>query len=119
MDNQTTNQGLPNVAGEEAIAKFAGNLIEEKGLTNLSSEQKATLQHAIEEKLVELVNQAIIYAMPEDKFEELEKMVDRDDANEEEIVNLITNSGVDLQKIATEVMTEFRQAYLADKRGEA
>ena len=119
MDNQTTNQGLPNIAGGEVVAQFAKSLIEEKGLTNLAPEQQARLQRMIEEKTIELVNQAIIYALPDDRFDELEKMMDQPDVEDSKIIELIEGSGLDLSKIATEVMNEFRQAYLNSKKEEA
>lgn len=117
MDNNTISSSLNNVSDKEAISRFADSLIEEKGLSGLGDDEKATLKASIEEKVVDTINQSLIYALPDDKFEELEKLAEREDVTAEQVSELIANSGVDTQAVVTEAMDNFRQIFLS-KKGE-
>ena len=112
MDNQTTGSSLTGLSDEQAISRFADSLIDAKGLGGLDDERKAKIKAEIEEKTVDTINQAIIYALPEDKFEELEALSDRENVTAAEVSELIKNSGVDVQKIVTKTMEKIQKSFL-------
>ena len=120
MDNQTISSGLTNLSDNETISRFADSLIQDKGLGGLEETKKAELKSAIIERLTDTINQALIYALPDDKFEELEKLADSEGTKVEQVAELIANSGIDTQAIVTETMDKFRRIFL-DKnvKGEA
>ena len=117
MNNNTISTSLSDISDKEAVSRFADSLIEEKGLSGLGDNEKAELKSSIEDKIVDTINQSLIYALPDDKFEELEKLADRDDITAEQVSELIANSGVDTQAVVTEAMDNFRQIFL-NKKGE-
>ncbi len=115
MENNTISSSLSDVSDKEVISQFADSLIEDKGLGELGDAEKAELKALIEEKVIDTINQSLIYALPDDKFEELEKLADKEDVTAEQVSELIANSGVDTQAVVTEAMDNFRQIFLNNK----
>ena len=108
MDNQNTT--IPaSLSDEEALSRYIDQIIEENGLDKLGDEEKAKLREKIEEKLIRAVNLRLVYALPKEKFDELEQLVEQDSYDIEKISELVSNSGVDTEAIIKQALIDFRK----------
>ena len=103
------------LTNEEVISEFAKNLLAEKGLKTVNDDIKKDILILIEEKLTDTINEALIYALPDEKIVELEKLADRDDVTARWVTDLIMNSGIDVNGIIMQTMSEFRESFLKNK----
>lgn len=77
----------------------------------VSDEVKAQLESDLHSQLMDQIDRAVIEALPEEKVDGLNELLDRE-ASEEEIQQYIVASGVDVQRVTTEAMLRFRDLYL-------
>ena len=98
----------------EQIDEFMDRLIEERGSTNLSEDARKELKQVLTQELLDQIDKAAIYALPEDKAIELAKKTDDPNFTNDDMAKFIQDSGVDLQQIALHTMVEFRNFYLAE-----
>ena len=77
----------------------------------VDDEVKAQLESDLRSRLMDQIDQAVVEALPEDKVDGLNELLDKE-ASEEEIQQYIAASGVDVQRITTETMLRFRDLYL-------
>lgn len=77
----------------------------------VSDEVKAQLESDLGSQLMDQIDRAVIEALPEEKIDGLNELLDRE-APEEEIQQYVAASGVDVQRITTETMLRFRDLYL-------
>ena len=119
MDNQTIKDSLSNISDDQAVAAFIEELIEDKGLGGIDEEKKAELRATLDESLTDTINQALLYALPDEKFNELEELANSDDVTSEQVTELIANSGIDVKAVASEAMADFRRAFLEGGKKEA
>ena len=100
----------------ENLAEYVNQMISDKNAEfdeETLEEEKSRLVDLLEDK----VDEAMIGALPEDKANELEKLIDEkgDSATENEITAIIYSSQNLINDAVEKAMTEFRDAYL---RGE-
>lgn len=98
----------------EQIDEFMDRLIEERGSTGLSKDDKKELKKTLTQELLDQIDKAAIYALPEDKAIELAKKTDDPNFTNDDVAKFIQDSGVDLQQVALHTMVEFRNFYLAE-----
>jgi len=77
----------------------------------VDDEVKAQLESDLRIQLMDQIDRAVIEALPDDKVDGLNDLLDRE-ASEEEIQQYVADSGVDVQRITTEAMLRFRDLYL-------
>ena len=77
----------------------------------VSDEVKAQLESDLHLQLMDQIDRAVIDALPEDKVDGLNELLDRE-VSEEDIQQYIAASGVDVQRVTTETMLRFRDLYL-------
>ncbi len=77
----------------------------------VDDEVKAQLESDLGSQLMDQIDRAVIEALPEDKVDGLNELLDRE-APEEEIQQYVATSGIDVQRITTETMLRFRDLYL-------
>jgi len=77
----------------------------------VDDEVKAQLESDLGLQLMDQIDRAVIEALPEDKVDGLNELLDRE-APEEEIQQYVATSGIDVQRITTETMLRFRDLYL-------
>ncbi|HSW92554.1 MAG TPA: hypothetical protein VLH14_01585 [Patescibacteria group bacterium] len=77
----------------------------------VSDEVKTQLESDLRSRLMDQIDQAVVEALPDDKVDGLNELLDRE-ASEAEIQQYIATSGVDVQRITTETMLRFRDLYL-------
>ena len=103
---------LQNLSNEEIIEVFIEGLIIDKGLENLSEEEKDDIRDELNEKLTDFLTQALVNALPEDKVNELDNMIDNGAAGPENVKRLLDDAGVDSGKVVVDALQKFRELYL-------
>ncbi len=101
------------MAGDE-LDKFIRDILNQKQLSGVSPEVEKQLVADLKERLIDQINRAIIDAMPEDKMDEFNQMLDSD-VDDAQIQQFVANSGVDTRQVTIETMLRFRSLYLGDK----
>lgn len=96
------------------LEPFVRSIIDKKGLIGITAEVKEQLVSDLNEKLNDQINRAMISALPDDKVDQLNEMLDKGD-DEEAIQRFITDSGIDVKQITLNTLVAFRNLYLGDK----
>lgn len=107
------------VPAQQQLEEFANSILTEKNLPGLSDDVRPGVVAEMVQVLNELINRAVINALPEDKLQELDKLTGDPDSNMEQIQQLVEGSGIDLKQIVTDTLTKFRELYLAGPEGGA
>lgn len=87
-------------------AKEWGSRIDESGRQQLTED--------LHNRLMDQIDRAVVEALPEDKIDDFNTLLDRE-ASDEEVQQFIANSGVDVQAITMETMFRFRELYLGQE----
>ena len=96
----------------QKIDEFIEGLLKEKGISVDDPEIKAELIEEMRTKLMAEINRACIETLDEEKARELAGQIENPDFTTEKMTEFMQNSGVDMEKIATETMQRFRRFYL-------
>ena len=107
------------VPAQQQLEEFANQILTEKNLPGLSDDVRPGVIAEMVQVLHELINRAILDALPENKLQELDKLTDDPEANLEQIQQLVESGGVDTQQIVTDTLTKFRELYLTGPEGAA
>jgi len=100
------------MAGDE-LDKFVEEILEAKKLPGVIDDEVRQQLHAdLKNNLLDQINKALINALPEEKIDELNALLDDDLVTEEKVQKLIAQSGIDVQRITTQTMILFRSLYL-------
>ena len=83
--------------------------------TAVDDEVKQQLEADLKNRLMDQIDRAVIEAMPEDKVNGLNELLDRE-ASEDEVRQFIQQSGVDTQRVTLETMLRFRDLYLQNPK---
>lgn len=78
---------------------------------DVDADAKALLEEDLRVRLMDQIDQAVVEALPEDKVDGLNNLLERE-APDSEIQQYIASSGVDVQRTTTETMLRFRDLYL-------
>lgn len=105
MDNTATSQ--------QQLEEFVDDMLTEKNLPGLTDDVRPEVIKEVVQTLRELINRAIIEALPDDKLDELNKLAEDPSVTNERISELIGASGVDIPHITANTMLRFRELYLA------
>lgn len=93
---------------EKRLLEFVRQIIAEKGLEGV--ENKGELESQLMDELTEQISQAILFALPEDKFQELEAM--GDDFTEEAFAAKVKEANLDVEQITKETMERFKKVFM-------
>jgi len=96
----------------DQLDTFIKEIIDTKQLPGITDEAKAGLLEEMRERLLDMINRALIDALPEDKVTELSTLLDNEDVGDDEVQALVASSGVDVQAITAKTMLAFRALYL-------
>ena len=99
---------------QDALSKFISDIIDAKGYKTLDSDVRRQLEQDLKNRLLDQIDRAVLEALPENKIDGLNDLLDRD-ASQQEVQQYIANSGVDTKKITLETMLRFRSLYLGVK----
>lgn len=99
---------------QDALSKFISDIIDAKGYKTLDSDVRRQLEQDLKNRLLDQIDRAVLRALPENKIDGFNELLDRD-ASKQEIQQYVATSGVDTKKITLETMLRFRSLYLGDK----
>lgn len=99
------------MAGDD-LDKFVADILEAKQLSGVNDEVRTQLLSDLKKELTDQINLALIEALPEDKIDGLNSMLDDPNVSDEEITKYIVESGVDVQRVTAQTMLQFRGLYL-------
>jgi len=97
---------------EDGLDKFIDEIITAKKLPGINDEVRLQLVSDMKERLLDQINRALIEALPEEKIDEFNLILDNESVNDDEVQKFISQSGVDVQKVTIKTMLLFRDLYL-------
>lgn len=80
----------------------------------VDADAKVLLEEDLRNRLMDQIDQAVVEALPEDKVDELNALLDRD-VPDSDVQQYIASSGVDVQRVTTEAMLRFRDLYVGSQ----
>lgn len=95
---------------------FIADIIEKKQLPGITEEAKVDLAAEMKERLLDMIDRALITALPEDKVPELTALAESD-AAPEALQQFIIDSGVDVEEVTAHTLVQFRDFYLGTIQG--
>jgi len=99
---------------QDALSKFINDIIDAKNFKTLDGDVRQQLEQDLKNKLLDQIDRAVLGALPENKIDGFNELLDRD-ASKQEIQQYVETSGVNTKKITLETMLRFRSLYLGDK----
>ena len=109
-----------NLSDEESINLFIEGLMEEKGIDTTSEELKKDIFTDLKARLMEEIDRSLVAALPDEKLDELSKMVASDGKIEPEVVaKMVEEAGIDVDEVIGVTMAKFRDLYLGEESDEA
>lgn len=93
---------------EKRLLEFVRQIIAEKGLDEVDNKEE--LEKQLVDELTEQISQAILFALPEEKFQELEAM--GDNFSEEAFMAKVREANLDVNQITTETMERFKKVFM-------
>lgn len=97
---------------DDKLDQFIGEIITLKNLSGITEDVRSQLVTDLKERLLDQINRAIIDALPDDKIDEFSNFLEAGDKTDDEVQQFISQSGVDIKKIAARAMLLFRDLYL-------
>ena len=94
------------------IDNFIEGLLKEKGITDIDPDTKEDLVKEMKEQLMEQIDKAVVYKRSDEKATELASLMDDPGFTREQLTEFIANSGVNVDEVANEMMSKFRNFYL-------
>ncbi|MDO4967404.1 MAG: hypothetical protein Q4E70_01405 [Candidatus Saccharibacteria bacterium] len=112
VKNLPEGQELPEEIINELTQDQLTAVYIEKMMLDKGVEPNDSLRAVLREKLDDAVNRKLVNALPVESAKKLESAIDNG-ANDEELENIIAESGIDVERITEEAMTAFREKYLS------
>ena len=108
----------------EKIHEFIGNLLDQKGITDIEEDARQHLIEDMTELLMQQIDRAAIDALSEEKAIELANGLDDGSIKQEDVPKFMTDAGLNLEEISMITMLQFRDLYLGvtqapEQEGEA
>lgn len=99
------------MVGDE-LDVFIDELLEDKQLSGLDSDVRTQLVSDLKRRLLSQVDHAVVDALPTEKVDELNELLDTPGVDDARIHEFVQTSGVDIQRVTLETMIRFRDLYL-------
>ena len=103
---QVSDDDLKDLTGEELVELYAAQLLSDKGIEDKDGAQAKELK----QELINKINEEILDALSDEKFEELKNTMDEGG----DLDAVIESAGIDTAEIAQKAMQDFRAAYLGE-----
>lgn len=98
-----------NEGGEGEVKRLVREMVERKGIPEASREEE---EKRILGLLEEMVQDEIVSALPPEKLEELNQLLDDEDCSEERLEEIFRASRMTPEEAARKVLEEFYREYL-------
>lgn len=97
---------------EDKLNKFIDEIIATKQLSGVNADVLDQLRHDLLAQLEDQINAALINALPAEKIEEFNTLLDQEGVTDEQVRLFIDGSGIDSSQIAAKTMVRFRNLYI-------
>lgn len=97
---------------DDVFDKFLEEILEAKKLSGVDPDVHNQLMNDLRDSLADQINRAVLNALPEDKLEEFNNLLDDPAFDDEKSQAFIASTGIDVRKITIETMLTFRDLYL-------
>lgn len=97
---------------EDELDKFIDEIITRKQLPGVTEDVRVQLVADLKNRLLEQINRALIDALPDDKLDEFNNLLDLGTNSDDELQQFMSQSGVDVQNVTVKTMLLFRDLYL-------
>jgi len=104
------------MAGDE-LDQFVNEMLDAKRLSGVTDDVRTQLVSDLKQRLLDQINKALIDALPDEKMDEFERLLDDDSLADEQIQQFIVNAGVDVKKVTTVTMLRFYDLYVTPTAG--
>lgn len=97
----------------DQLDTFISSIIDAKQLPGITEEAKIDLIAEMKERLLDLIDRALIEALPEDKVDALTALAENEATTDEELQQFVANSGVNVEEVTAQTLAQFKDLYLA------
>lgn len=94
------------------VDDYIEGLLQEKGITDIDPETKEGLKSEMKEQLMEQIDKAVVYKLSDEQATKLANMMDDENFSRDQLDEFIQKSGVNIDEVASEIMSKFRNFYL-------
>lgn len=94
-----------------SLAEYVNRLIQEKGFTDVQEEVMSELKMDLEKRVEKVLYAEILKALPPEKLEEFEKLLD-EDVSEEVTQNFLKEHIEGMENIITTTLVRFKDIYI-------
>jgi hypothetical protein len=106
------------MAGDE-LDQFVNEMLDAKKLSGVTEDVRARLVSDLKSRLLDQINKALIDALPDDKMDAFEQLLDDETIDDARVQQFIIEAGVDVKKVTTVTMLRFYDMYVTPTvRGE-
>ncbi|MCL2869886.1 hypothetical protein FWF48_03745 [Candidatus Saccharibacteria bacterium] len=100
---------------DDSLDSFIDDILKAKGMDQALGDVYKELHADMKTRALDQIDRAILDAMPEDKLNEMNGLLDKNpDASDEDVQQVIQNSGIDVAQITAMTLLRFRGLYLGD-----
>jgi len=96
----------------DQLDKFIYDIIDAKHLSGITDEAKQGLAEEMRDRLMDVINRALIDALPDDKVDEFSALLDNESVSDDQVHTFIAQSGIDTERVTAKAMLAFRDLYL-------
>lgn len=110
-DNQADD--AIDLTDEQTIDLFIEGLLNEKGVVPEGEQAHQDMFLDLKTRLLEQIDRSLVAALPDDKLEELSKIVAKDgEVAPEKVSEMVVEAGVNVDDVVGATMANFREVYL-------
>jgi predicted methyltransferase len=94
------------------LDRFISDILEAKKLSGVDADVRTQLIGDLKQQLLDQINRALIDALPEDKLDQFNILLEDPSTTDESIQSFIATNGVDVTRVTAQTMLRFRDLYL-------
>ena len=96
----------------EELDRFIREMLADKDLTGVDDEVRDQLVADMKAQLLDLIDRAVVDALPDSKAGEFGDLLDKPDTTDEQLREFVKNAGVDVERVTIDTMIRFRNLYV-------
>ena len=97
---------------EQILSAFVLKMMQDKGLTGMSDDERSRLRLNLQDKLEEQIERALIEMLSDEQLVELDRRLD-EGMTEEEVEAYFLGAGTDANQVMADAMKAFRDAFMS------
>ena len=95
-----------------SIDKFIDKLIVEKGFNSANPDQKQKLHEMLKEKLIDHINQSVLYQLPDDALQTINNLLDEKNPSIDKIIEVAKMYNLDIKSIYKKAVSQFHDIFI-------